>query len=441
MTSETKPKYGKALVVLTTLFFMWGFITCMNDILIPHLKSMFDMNYTQTSLIQLVYFMAYAIMSIPASLIIGRIGYKNGIIMGLLMAGLGALLFYPASMVISYPFFLAAFFVLASGITILQVAANPYVAILGSPETASSRLNLSQAFNSLGTTIAPLLGALLILSGTFYGKTHDSEDHMLHVNEAMVAAYDDASWQAYADKEQVLEANVQSIIKDKNGYVWFVSPNKAFRYGGNEVHTFHDLVGEVDETTKGFMVIEPDGVKFGERLKVINEENYDQFQKEKSDTVQWPYIGIMVVLVLIALIFKFTKLPVVESARPIKNAQGSAWKYPHLTLGAIGIFVYVGAEVAIGSFLVNYLAESNIAGFAESEAAKYVALYWGGAMIGRFQGAFAMSGMKKQSLKYILMVAIIAGGFLLGWWLTGDIQLALIYLGFIVLNAVACLIG
>ena len=160
--AEANKSYSFELTVLTSLFFMWGFITCLNDILIPHLKRAFDLNYVQSMLIQFTFFTAYFIMSLPSGTIVEKIGYKRGIVIGLAAAGIGCLMFYPAAGTRSYPLFLGAFFVLASGITLLQVAANPYVAILGPPKTASSRLNLTQAFNSLGTTIAPLIGLSLI---------------------------------------------------------------------------------------------------------------------------------------------------------------------------------------------------------------------------------------------------------------------------------------
>ena len=162
--SGSDKNYTFALSILTTLFFMWGFITCLNDILIPHLKAVFTLSYTQVMLIQFSFFTAYALVSLPAGMLVEKIGYKNGIVIGLITAGIGSLLFYPAAGYQSFGMFLFALFILASGITLLQVAANPYVAILGKPETASSRLNLTQAFNSLGTTIAPLFGSLLILS-------------------------------------------------------------------------------------------------------------------------------------------------------------------------------------------------------------------------------------------------------------------------------------
>ncbi len=163
-SASPAPNYTAALSILTTLFFMWGFITCLNDILIPHLKTVFSLNYTQVMLIQFTFFTAYFVVSLPSGLIVERVGYKRGIVIGLVTAGIGCLMFYPAAGTRSYPIFLSALFVLASGITLLQVSANPYVAILGKPETASSRLTLTQAFNSLGTTVAPLFGSLLILS-------------------------------------------------------------------------------------------------------------------------------------------------------------------------------------------------------------------------------------------------------------------------------------
>src|SRR5271169_5845644 len=158
------PNYRRPLTIVTTLFFMWGFLTCLNDILVPHLKPIFDLNYGQVMLIQFAFFGAYFLFSIPSARVIDWIGYQRSMVVGLLTMGVGAFLFVPAAAVPSYPLFLMALIVLAAGITCLQVAANPYVTILGKPETASSRLNLTQAFNSLGTTLAPYFGGLLILS-------------------------------------------------------------------------------------------------------------------------------------------------------------------------------------------------------------------------------------------------------------------------------------
>ncbi|WP_371189090.1 sugar MFS transporter [Thalassotalea maritima] len=281
--------YRFALTSLTSLFFMWGFITCLNDILIPHLKGIFDLSYTQAMLVQFCFFGAYFIVSLPAGNLVKKVGYQRGIVTGLIIAAIGCLIFYPAATLHSYPVFLFALFVLASGITILQVSANPYVSCLGRPETASSRLTLTQAFNSLGTTVAPFFGAYLILNETAL---------------AMATA------------------------------------------------------------------------------------------QEKAASVQMPYVLLAAMLLGLAALFAWLKLPKIEEQQAedsTSNAVGSAWGYSHLVLGAVGIFVYVGAEVAIGSFLVNYFHELNIAGLeTESQAAKYIAYYWGGAMVGRFVGGLAM---------------------------------------------------
>ncbi len=293
-----------ALVCLTSLFFMWGFLTCLNDILIPHLRSVFELSYTQAMLIQFCFFGAYFVVSLPAGALVKRVGYKNGIVVGLAIASLGCLMFYPAAAMQVYMLFLLALFVLASGITILQVAANPYVTILGKPETASSRLTLTQAFNSLGTTVAPIIGGSMILA----------------------AVSDTAS------------------------------------------------------------------------------------KAEEAQAVQGPYLLLFAALLVLAVIFALLKLPkIVEEETPLAPGErrGSAWMYPHLVLGAVGIFVYVGAEVSIGSFMVNFLGESHIMGMAEATAADMLAWYWGGAMVGRFIGAALMQ--KIAAGKLLAFNAVAAG--------------------------------
>ncbi|MEI6894271.1 MAG: sugar MFS transporter [Colwellia sp.] len=289
MGEQQKGDYRFALTSLTSLFFMWGFITCLNDILIPHLKGVFDLSYSQAMLVQFCFFSAYFIVSLPAGALVKRLGYQKGIVLGLVIAAVGCLCFYPAASLHSYPVFLMALFILASGITLLQVSANPYVSMLGEEKTASSRLTMTQAFNSLGTTVAPFFGAMLIL------------------NEAA------------------------------------------------------DAMGV----------------------------------QTNAESVQMPYVLLAAMLLVLAAIFAWIKLPNLsldddKAEQPKNNDNGSAWQYKHLVLGAVGIFVYVGAEVSIGSFLVSFFADPNIAGLAESEAAKYIAYYWGGAMVGRFIGAAVM---------------------------------------------------
>ncbi|HEY8159823.1 MAG TPA: L-fucose:H+ symporter permease [Methylobacter sp.] len=313
-----KSSYLGSLTILTSLFFIWGFITCLNDILIPHLKSVFTLNYTEAMLIQFCFFAAYFVVSIPSGYLVEKIDYKGGIIAGLSIAGFGCLLFYPAASAHSYPLFLAAFFVLASGITLLQVAANPYVTILGNPETASSRLTMTQAFNSLGTTIAPYFGALFIL-GT--------------------------------------------------------------------------------------------AVKTADEVKLLNAGELSAYQAAQAAAVQTPYLLLAAILFFIAVVFALIKLPKVEAAKTRDSGgeddvHDSAWDYMHLVLGAIGIFVYVGGEVSIGSFLINFLGEPAIAGLAKQEAGKYVSLYWGGAMVGRFIGSAVMQ--KIQPGKMLTFNAVMA---------------------------------
>ena len=287
----TNTSYLAPLSVLTSLFFMWGFLTCLNDIIIPHLKGVFELNYLQAMMIQFAFFTAYFVVSLPSGAIVKKVGYKAGIIIGLLVAACGCLLFYPAAGARSYAMFLGALFVLASGITLLQVAANPFVAVLGKPETASSRLTLTQAFNSLGTTIAPMLGSLFILNRAVKSK-------------AEIAQLGPAAAEAY----RVAEAA----------------------------------------------------------------------------SVQTPYLGLTGALVLLAVAIAAFKLPKIDgggvegAANSTDDAaHKSAWSYRHLVLGAVAIFVYVGGEVAIGSFLVNYFKEPSIGGLTEAAGAKLVSLYWG----------------------------------------------------------------
>lgn len=320
--------YWFDLMALTSLFFMWGFITSLNDILIPHLKNVFSLNYTQSMLVQFCFFSAYFVVSLPAGRLVQKLGYQKGIVIGLFIAALGCLLFLPAASLRTYAVFLGGFFVLAAGITILQVSANPYVAVLGKPDTASSRLTMTQAFNSLGTTIAPLLGGLLILAA---------------------------------------------------------------------------VTGNPESMTAGEL---------------------DQFRQDEADAVKLPYALLAGAFVVLSVIFALLKLPKIQtSTDEADTSLKAAWKFKHLRLGALGIFLYVGAEVAIGSFLVNYIGLPNIAGLQEAEAAKYVSYYWGCAMIGRFIGVAIMLKFPAGKLLAIhavgavamLTIAITASGDLALW--------------------------
>jgi len=301
--ASSSQSYFGPLAVITTLFFMWGFLTSMNDILIPHLKSIFDLNYAEVMLVQTFFFLAYAVVSIPAGIVIEKVGYKPSMVAGLLIMGLGSLLFVPAAMVPSFPLFLVALAVLATGITDLQVSANPYVAVLGPASTASSRLTLVQAFNSLGTVLGPRLGAALIL-------------------------------------------------------------------GGAVTYT-------------------------AEQLARMSPEAIHAYRVQAASTVKLPYVLIAIALILLGIVISRTKLPKIPEAegghQTDVGAQDSMWRHRNLVMGALAIFTYVGAEVAIGSFLVNYLHEPYIGNLSYAQAGAYLAFgYWFGAMVGRFAGSWVL---------------------------------------------------
>jgi FHS family L-fucose permease-like MFS transporter len=312
--------YTRPLAIVTTLFFMWGFLTSLNDILVPHLKSIFDLSYAQVMLVQFAFFSAYFLFSVPWSKIVNTIGYQRTMVIGLLTMAIGAFLFVPAASAVSYPLFLTALLVLAAGITGLQVAANPYVDLLGKPETASSRLDLTQAFNSLGTTIAPKIGGLLILSA------------------APLAI------------EQLRQLAPQAL---------------------------HD------------------------------------YRVQQAASVKTPYTVICAALVLLAIVIATLKLPKIETveSQPGEKVDDSIWKHRNLVLGAIGVFAYVGAEVSIGSFLINYFSLPEIAGLSAKTAAGFVSFYWAGSMIGRFLGAGILTRIKPG---YVLALCAIAAASLVG---------------------------
>jgi len=284
---QQNKNYLLPLTAMTTLFFLWGFITVLNDVLIPRLKGVFDLTYFEAMLVQFCFFGTYFIVSIPAGILVKQLGYKKGILTGLVVASIGCMLFYPAVVVHEYWLFLGALFVLAAGVTVLQVSANPYVAALGPEKTASSRLNLAQALNALGTTVGPYVGGIL-----FFGTAG------------------------------TLAASAAS-----------------------------------------------------------------------AESVKVPYLLLAAALLIIAIVFAFIKLPEIEGHKEENNPVNetrSLTQAPHLTMGVFAIFCYVGGEVAIGSFLVNFFGEAHIAGLEEHAAAALISYYWGGAMVGRFIGSAAL---------------------------------------------------
>ncbi len=307
--------YRGPFAIMTILFFMWGFMTVWNDVLIPRFREAFTLNYFQAMLVQFAFFGAYGIGSLIYYIIsmtsgdpINRIGYKNGVIIGLLIAAAGSALFFPAAVMTSYPFFLLSLFIVGLGFAMLQIAANPYVTILGSEQTAPSRLNLSQAFNSFGTTIGPIIGGWLIF--TFF--------------------------------------------TDKNAH--------------------------------------------------------------GADSVKIPYLCFAAVFALLAVFFKFMHLPNFKNTEEIRGA--GALKYPHTVLGMLAIFMYVGGEVTVGSAIINYLGLPKLGGLPHEAASKYLAFYWGGLMIGRFMGAFALSAIRKY-LKNVFVTLVPVAAFATIWLLSG----------------------
>lgn len=291
----------RAMAIVTALFFMWGFITCLNDILIPHLKSIFDLNYFKVMLVQTAFFSAYFLFAAPAGKVVEWVGYKRALVIGLVVMAVGALLFLPASRIPSFGVFLGALVLVAAGMTVLQVAANPYVANLGPPQTASSRLNLAQAFNSLGTTVAPFFGSALILTAAT------------------------------------------------------LTPAQL-----------HSLSAALQQ----------------------------QYKVQQASSVQIPYVGLGLGLLALAVALALLHLPDLKFTQDMRpgalappTGHDSIWRHPRLLFAAIGIFVYVGAEVSIGSFLINYMELPSVGHLAEKTAASFVAVYWGGAMVGRFVGS------------------------------------------------------
>ncbi|NVJ88605.1 MAG: sugar MFS transporter [Flavobacteriaceae bacterium] len=331
--SITSSKYTKAFIFLTTLFFLWGFITVLVDSLIPRIRELFTLTYFQAGLVQFAFFGAYLVLSIPSGFVLSKIGYKKGIVVGLLTMAIGCLLFYSAASYRSFSVFLVAYFVLAGGITILQVAANPYVAVLGEEQKASSRLNLAQAFNSLGTAIAPAFGALFLLS---------------------------------------------------------------------------------------------DSIKSSLEINALSETAKEAYYFKEAAAVQTPFLALAFFVFFLAIVFSFVKLPIILNEAP-KHGYAQLLQKKSLVMGAIGIFIYVGAEVAIGSYLVNYLDSLNLATVIRQSdflssivkfvlgdeltsidnygiLGAFVTLYWSGAMIGRFIGAYLTQKIKPS--KVLMQFAI-----------------------------------
>jgi MFS transporter, FHS family, L-fucose permease len=297
------------------LFFIFGGITSLNDVIIPKLKELFTLNYTQAMLVQFCFFIAYAFVGIPGARLVKRIGYMRGAVAGLLTMMVGCLLFIPASQTATYGVFLFAYFVLASGVVIVQVVSNPLISLLGKPATAHSRLTFAQAFNSLGTTVFPIAGSILILGS------------LATVTAAQLSGVE---LDAYRTAES------QAIV---NGYLGIAV---ALAIVAGVVWMFRNaLKGEKHEASQGLAGL---------------------------DLLQRPRFG----------------------------------------FGALCIFLYVGAEVAIGSLIVNYLMQDHVMGLQEQAAGKLIGLYWGGAMVGRFIGSAVLRVLSPGKVLAFVSIAAIA---------------------------------
>jgi FHS family L-fucose permease-like MFS transporter len=344
MANESKQNNGPALAALSTLFFMFGFISCISTILVPYLKNLFTLTNWQSNLINSAFFLAYLIISIPSGMLVKKVGYKMGAVIGLIGCAVGSFIFVFCAKYPSFPLFLTATFVIATGVTVLQVAVNPFVTLIGDPESASARLNLTQGLNSLGTYVAPLIGSALIFKG---------------ITDNMSVA------------------------------------DKALR-------------------------------------------------------VQGPYMYLGLALIVVGIGFAMLKLPNplkvsagAEGAKKEEDAfeklHGSAWGYRHVILGMLAIFAYVGAEVATGSNIIEYLKAST--GIDASVAAPFAAIYWGGAMIGRFYAGLMLGKGETTGKTHVLGALVAIGAFVIAYIALKNPVQAAIFFGIAVANYLCFQIG
>jgi MFS transporter, FHS family, L-fucose permease len=327
--TQQKNTLAVGMTFMSMIFFIFGFVTTFNITLSAKVKEVFQLSEFMAQLVNGVFFFTYFLLSFASGSIIKKIGYKMGVILGLFGVGIGSYLFFPAANIPSYPFFLIAIFIMASGVVFLQTAANPYVAALGSAATASGRLNLTQALNSIGTTIAPLILSVFVFTAA--------------------------------------------------------------------------------------------GTAMG------------------AKAVQIPFLVIGTLVILIGIGILFLKLPEISTQGEQKK---SIWKYPHVVLGAFGIFFYVGAEVGTAAMIVPYLTDPGLGGLTTAIAAKYAAIYWGGAMIGRFFGSIMLSNISDNSRKYTYVLLVLAFAFVAGWYITElSVRDGLIFMGISAASFLAMQLG
>lgn len=335
--TQQKNTQAVGMAFMGMIFFIFGFVTTFNITLADKFKAVFDLSNFQAQLVNGAFFFTYFVLSFASGSIIKRIGYKSGVILGLVLVAAGSFLFFPAAKALSFPFFLFAIFVMACGVVFLQVAANPYVTALGPSETASGRLNLTQALNSIATTLAPIIASYFV---------------------------------------------------------------------------FKEAAGALDAA------LTP-----------------EQAASQAAQSVPMPFLIIGILVLIIAVVIYFLKLPTISTT----GVEGkSVWKYPHVILGALGIFFYVGAEVGSAAMVQRYLQEAG--DFTRTDAAKMIALYWGGAMVGRFYASFMLSNTEK-SKKYLYTALVLVLAFVVGWYIRREVTDGLIFVGVALVNYLAMQLG
>jgi FHS family L-fucose permease-like MFS transporter len=334
--TQQKNTQAVGMAFMGMIFFIFGFVTTFNITLADKFKAVFDLSNFQAQLVNGAFFFTYFVLSFASGSVIKKIGYKSGVLLGLVLVAAGSFLFFPAAKLPSFPFFLFAIFIMASGVVFLQVAANPYVTALGPSETASGRLNLTQALNSIATTIAPLIASIFVFKTVAESA----------LNSAMTPA------------------------------------------------------------------------------------------QQAAQSVPVPFLIIGVLVLIIAVVIFVLKLPVI----PTTGVEGkSVWKHRHVILGALGIFFYVGAEVGSAALIQRYVQVADPS-IDIATAAKMIALYWGGAMVGRFYGSFMLSNTEK-SKKYLYTVLVLILAFVVGWYVTGEVKYGAIFAGIALINYLAMQLG
>ena len=397
------------LVLMVTLFFVFGIITVLNDILIPHFKDTFHLSWVQAMLINFCFFGAYFIMGIPSSWLINKLGYKKAIVFGLCVVSAGCMFFFPASKFLSYELFLFSLFFIASGITLLQVAANAYVTVLGAPEKASSRISLCGGLNSSATIIGPLIGAAMILNQFAFDKVALKEQNAQAI-EIKTKALNESLTLVLGKPflDSIHQANKLSIVKEKEGLS--DDAKEEFQLFNKVALTRHNAKLTLDAAQYAVNQNIGDKSLIQNQYTVLKEafEDCDLNTNEaKAGAVGLPYICLSIFVFIIAMVFYNVKLPeIITTIKEKTLNQYSAWSFRHLKLGVLAIFIYVGAEVVVGSLMISYIGLDNILGLPEKEAAKYVSLYWGSAAVARFIGFVILQ--RVSSAKALVFTSLLA---------------------------------